>query len=551
MNKIATRGSRLALRQSGMVQKLLKDKSGLDAELMVVKTTGDVIHDRPLSEVRGAGFFTKEIEQALIDGTAQIAVHSLKDLPINQPPGLVLAAIVEREDPAEVIVTLTKNIDPDKPLSLKSGLTVGTSAIRRKAQLRLIRPDLNVKELRGNVTSRVDKVRRGEYDAIMIAYAGLKRVGVDLEGLEVCVQTLEDFVPAPAQGALAVETCSEDKQIFDSVSMLNHAETRKAVEAERRLLLLCGGGCHLPLGANVSRVGDEWQILVFWAYRLPDKTERYIRMKLQSANLDELVEESYTAIKSAEIYELGKYFGRESGTARTLLITRPEIKTNDLEQKLSEKSVKLIAFPILKIEPSYDKEHWNKIASKFDEYKYIVLTSSNAVEIFKNILQENGTSPQKLSGKTIAAVGEKTAELCKEYFPELEIIVSPIATGAGLGTYLLNHEKGMVLFPCAHEAGNDMEQILGDAGWHVDRFEIYKTTAEDGGNLPEVDSKNLDYICFTSALAVEYTNEAIEIPEDSIIISIGPRTSEKIKALGYRVDWELPNSNLEWLWQVL
>jgi hydroxymethylbilane synthase len=425
MNKIATRGSRLALRQSGMVQELLKEKSGLESELMIVKTTGDIIHDKPLSEIRGAGFFTKEIEQALIDGSAQIAVHSLKDLPIQQPPGLKLAAIVEREDPAEVIVTRPENVDPDKPLTLKTDLTVGTSAIRRKAQLRLIRPDLKVKEMRGNVTSRLEKVRNGEYDAIMIAHAGLKRVGVELDSLEVCVQKLEEFVPAPAQGALAVETRSDDGEISLNVSKINHAETRMAVEAERRLLLLCGGGCHLPLGANVSGAGDEWQILVFWSYRLPDKTERYVRMKLQSANLDELVEESYAAIKSAEIYELGRYFERESKVTRRLLITRPDEKIIELKQKLKDKSVEVVSYPVLKLDPAYDEDHWKRIESKFSEYKYIVLTSANAVEIFRNLLSEKAISSHDLADKIIATVGAKTAEACKEYFGESKIIASP------------------------------------------------------------------------------------------------------------------------------
>ncbi|NIP42750.1 MAG: hydroxymethylbilane synthase, partial [candidate division Zixibacteria bacterium] len=170
MYKIATRGSKLALRQSGMIRDLLSTKAGLEAELMVVKTAGDVIQNKPLSEVKGMGFFTKEIEQALFDGRADIAVHSLKDLPIQQPPGIDVVAIAERENPAEALLTKAESIDDSRPLHLKEGLTIGTSAIRRKAQIRVQRPDLKVKDLRGNVTTRLEKLRSGEYDAIIIAY---------------------------------------------------------------------------------------------------------------------------------------------------------------------------------------------------------------------------------------------------------------------------------------------------------------------------------------------------------------------------------------------
>jgi len=539
------------MRQSGMIRDMLLEKAGLEAELMVVRTAGDVIQNKPLSEVKGAGFFTKEIEQALFDGRADIAVHSLKDLPIQQPPGIDVVAIAERENPSEALLTRTENIDDSRPLNLNEGLTIGTSAIRRKAQIRALRPDLKVKDLRGNVTTRLEKLREGEYDAIIIAYAGLKRVGVEIDDLELRVLKRDEFVPAPAQGALAVETRIKDYDVASRAAKINHADTKSAVDAERRLLLLCGGGCHLPLGANLTRAEEGWVMTVFWSYLLPDKTEKYLRAKISSEDFDQLVEESYAYIKSTEISDLLNFKGRSKDLPRKLLITRPSEKTDELGEKLAAKDIELIPYPVQSLRKNFDEKEWIDIEQEFEAYEYIILTSANAVQFFKEILEDSDIAPEKYSHKKIATVGVKTAEACSEAFPDSEIIVSHISTGAGLGAHLLDYRKGKALFPCAREAGHDLQRVLGDAGWHVRRFEIYESIPEKKENLPDVNPGEVAYYCFTSPLAAEYTFDKIDLPENSIIISIGPRTSEKIKKSGYKVDWELPNSNLEWLWQVL
>ncbi len=551
MYKIATRGSRLATRQSGMIRDLLAEKAGLEAELMIVKTAGDVIQNKPLSEVKGAGFFTKEIEQALFDGRADIAVHSLKDLPIQQPPGIEVMAIAEREDPREALITRSENIDTSHPMKLKFGLTVGTSAIRRKAQIMALRPDLKVKDLRGNVTTRLEKLLSGEYDAIIIAYAGLKRVGVDIDDLELRVYKIDEFVPAPAQGALAVETRSKDYDVASKVAMINHNQTKAAVDAERRLLLLCGGGCHLPLGANLSRTDNGMAMSVFWSYVLPDNTLKCVYDKKIGESYDQLVEDSYALIKRTELQDILRFKGRSKEAPGRLLITRPSEKTDELEQKLAEKDIELISYPVQKLKKNFDDKGWIDIEQRFYEYEYIILTSANAVRFFKEILEASSIPPEKYSYKKIATVGLKTAQAAGEAFPDSEIIVSHISTGAGLGAHMLEYKKGKTLFPCAEEAGHDLERILGDAGWDIDRFKIYESMAEKNENLPHIDPKDIAFYCFTSPLAAEFTVEKVSIPESSLIISIGPKTSEKIRALGYNVDWEIPNSNLEWLWQVL
>jgi hydroxymethylbilane synthase len=552
--KIATRGSRLALRQSGMVQELLKEHGELDTELMVVKTKGDQIRDVPLSQVTGTGFFTKEIEQALLDQIADIAIHSLKDLPIEQPNGLNVTAIVKREDPSEVIITRQENIDDSKPLNLKEGITIGTSAIRRKAQIKAIHPDLIVKELRGNVTTRIEKVRSGEYDAVMIAYAGLKRVGIDLDDLQARVLDTNEFVPAPAQGALAVETRNERSDVYDCVAKINDPATVIAVDAERNLLLLCGGGCHLPLGANVYQDGELWKASIFWAYNLPDGSEVPVHFQHQADIPRKLIDECYAKLKKIELDDLLKFYGREKDNPPKLLITRPSKKTSELSEKLKVNNIELISYPILKLKNCMDSAKWNEISSNLGSYDYMIFTSTNGVDYFKSILDEHNISPYIFANIKIAAIGQKTAEVCRHIFRNNEIMVSSVATGIGLGEYLAGQEQSkniQALFPCTKKAGNEMELILSNAGWIVDRLEIYQTDSEDSANLPEIDTQDINYICFTSALAVEYTDRQINIPDNMIIISIGPKTSEKLTSMGYRVDWEIPNSNLEWLWRAI
>ena len=552
MIKIATRGSRLALKQSGLVQKMLKDQAGLDTELTVVKTTGDRIQDVPLSQVRGTGFFTREIENALLSREAQIAIHSLKDLPIVQPPELQVSAMPKRENPADILVTRAENIDDNQPLHLKSGLVVGTSAIRRQTQIKSLRPDLRVKELRGNVTTRLDKVRSGEYDAAVIAYAGLLRVDVDYSELEIRELPIDQFVPSPAQGALAVETRTDEPDMIEAVHKIHDTDTALAVQAERALLLLCGGGCHLPLGANLAKTKSGYSLYVFWAFQLPDKKTSSTTFHIETDNSEkiyDLVDECYIRIKRFEIEQLRKYYNREN-KAINFLITRDSSLTEDLQEKLQPGNIDVISYPILNL-TRYDDELWPNVKPRLNFYKYLIFTSANAVRFFNELLTSENIDKNIFVDTKFACVGEKTARACRKTFNTENIIVSPIATGEGLGKLLLGYDISTALMPCAREADFAMQEMLISSGWHFDRLAIYATQSTEPENLPEIDSNKLDYICFTAALAVEYTNEKIKIPDHAVIISIGPKTSRKIEGAGLRVDWELPNSNLEWLWRVL
>lgn len=236
---IGSRGSALALWQARWIAARLA-ALGHETHLEIIRTTGDRITDVPLSQVgAGKGVFTKEIEEALLDRRIDLAVHSLKDLPTETPPGLTLAAIPEREDVRDAVV--------GRPLAaLPAGARIGTSSLRRAAQLRALRRDLAVQSIRGNVDTRLGKLDGGEYDAILLAAAGLRRLGWDARIAEYLEP--EAMLPAPGQGALAVET-REDGEARRICAALDHAPTRAAVEAERALLSGLGGGCQVPIGA--------------------------------------------------------------------------------------------------------------------------------------------------------------------------------------------------------------------------------------------------------------------------------------------------------------
>ena len=242
MLTIGSRGSQLALWQARWIQARLES---LDAEcrIEIIHTTGDKITDVALSKVGTKGLFTKEIEEALLSGAIDLAVHSLKDMPTELPSGLTLSAIPEREDPRDALVG-------GRLADLAQGARVGTSSLRRAAQLRAIRPDLEIENIRGNVDTRLRKLDQGQYDAIILASAGLRRLGWENRISELLEPDV--MCPAVGQGALAVETREDSGAAHDLSKRLEHTETRIAVTAERAVLASLGGGCQVPIGAHAT-----------------------------------------------------------------------------------------------------------------------------------------------------------------------------------------------------------------------------------------------------------------------------------------------------------
>ena len=244
--RIGSRGSQLALWQANHVAALLREQGHM-VEIKVIKTTGDKITDVALAKVGTKGMFTKEIEEALADKRVDLAVHSLKDVPTELAPEFALAAIMNREDPRDAFISVKYSALDDLP----HGAKVGTSSLRRQCQLKAVRPDLEIFPLRGNVDTRLRKLESGEYDAIILAAAGVHRLGLD-QHMRSRIEP-DVMCPAVGQGALAIETRSDDRSTRSLLVFLDDAETRRAIECERALLGALGGGCQVPIGAYAEK----------------------------------------------------------------------------------------------------------------------------------------------------------------------------------------------------------------------------------------------------------------------------------------------------------
>jgi len=263
--RLGTRKSELALKQSRQIQELLKDR-GCDTELVLIESEGDQKLHLPLYQIEnsGPGLFTKQLEKALLEKQIDLAVHSLKDLPTTQPTDLQVAAITQRESAFDCLIVRKEKWDSSEVLGLKKGAQVGTSSLRRQALLAALRPDLHVVPLRGNIPTRLQAVKTQKLDAIVIAEAGLNRLEVSLDELRKESLPIDQFVPAPGQGALAVEVRSDCPSfLLSAIQSLEDPLTAKAVRVEREVLKQLEGGCTLPLGVYCSWNGKNMKLKAF------------------------------------------------------------------------------------------------------------------------------------------------------------------------------------------------------------------------------------------------------------------------------------------------
>ncbi len=251
--RIGTRGSPLALVQARTVRARLATALGVSEDeiwLNIIRTSGDAIQARPLAEVGGKGLFTKEIEEALLDGRVDLAVHSAKDMPTFSQPGLMLAACLEREDPRDVFISYKAKSFAELP----KAATLGTASLRRQAIAKRLRPDLNVVSIRGNVETRLRKLADGEVDATILALAGMKRLGLVQHAT--AIMSEQEFLPAVAQGAIGIEARANDERTREILARINHADTFTAIACERAFLAELDGSCKTPIAGHATLSGD-------------------------------------------------------------------------------------------------------------------------------------------------------------------------------------------------------------------------------------------------------------------------------------------------------
>jgi hydroxymethylbilane synthase len=505
---IGTRGSELALWQANFVKDSLAE-IGVNAELKIIKTQGDRILNLGFDKLEGKGFFTKELEEELLAGTIDIAVHSHKDLPTENPPGLIIAAVSEREDPSELLLILKDCVDVHQKLSLKFGAIVGTSSNRRKAQLLAYRPDLEIKDLRGNVPTRIHKLHNESYDAIMIAKAGVSRLGLDLSEFRVEQLTPNELIPAPAQGVLAIQIRENDKELFDLLQNLNHPSVAEELAVERTVLKLFGGGCHLPLGCYCRREDGLFQV---FTSKADEGDEFPDRLFVQAENTDGLAE------------RIVAKFDKDRKLPQSVFISRELSEQSYFKKALEKHDINIEGRSLIRTVP---------VIMKLDSYilkhiDWIFFSSKNAVDYFFRL------EPQFSKHVKFGVMGSGSEEMLrlKGYFTDY--------VGAGIDTADVAKEfaeltKGQtVLFPGAEGSMRSIQKGLS-ADTKIIDLPVYETVMEEN-----IEVSGADVLVFTSPSNVDaYFAENLLDPYQKVI-AIGKSTGRKFDEMG--VKYTLPYS---------
>lgn len=540
--RIGTRKSQLALWQSRHVAALIEAAwPHVRCELHHVVTQGDVRLDRPLPEIGGKGLFTAELEEQLREGTIDLAVHSLKDLPVENAPGLTVGAIPAREDVRDVLIAPQGT----SLMTLPAGAVVGTSSLRRQALILAARPDVLVKPIRGNVETRLRKVAEGEYAAAVMAAAGLVRLGLSDAIAEWF--TAELMLPAPGQGALGIQCRANDNEILDLLAPLDDAAARLTAQCERHLLLALGGGCSAPIGATA-----QW-----------DPVTASLRLAVRVATVDGMHEyaadiasgdRGMTDVVAAAVAKL-----HADGVQRALIqpnpsgplagkrvvVTRGSDQARELGEAIAQAGAQPIFLPLIEVKPESDLGPVADVVRELDRFDWLILTSVNAVNIF---LQQCRQLGQTLSAKgqglpRIAAVGPATRDAAVSH--GLSVDAMPTEYVGTAIPEALGDVRGLrVLLPRSARGSSALPNILRELGAEVVDLPIYDTVT----SLPTKKAQDgLDdgvaAITFASSSAVQGWLDAVaahahlhSAAADAVIVCIGPSTAQKAREGGLEVD---------------
>ncbi len=501
---IGTRGSELALWQANFVKDRLAEIS-VEAELKIIKTQGDIIQHLRLDKLEGKGFFTKELEEELLSGQIDLAVHSHKDLPTVNPPGLIIAAVSEREDPAELLIVHKDCVDISKRLSLKHSANVGTSSNRRKAQLLSLRPDLDFDDLRGNLQTRVQKLRDEKYDAIVLAKAGISRINMDLSDFHLEEIPAVEVVPAPAQGVLAIQIRESDQELFDVLQQIHNQEVAEAISVERKVLNLFDGGCHAPLGSYCRKKDGKFQS---WT-SIADTNEDFP---------DRIFMESETTEGMAE--KIFAKYSKDRKLPASVFITRDLDENSYLARFLNKHNIQVDARSLIRIFPTINKLD-SFILKRAD---WIFFNSKNAIEHFFKL------EPWILKKTKIAVLGRGSEDTLRKFNRVADFSGDNLGIDTeGIAQEFAKLVDGQtVLIPRAEGSLKTIQKALTENTKVID-MTIYETVIEEN-----VDKSNAEVLIFTSPSNVEaYFRENLADP-DQKIICIGHSTAKAIAELGLK-----------------
>jgi hydroxymethylbilane synthase len=492
---IGTRGSDLALWQANFVKDRLAEHN-IVAELKIIKTQGDRILNLSFDKLEGKGFFTKELEEELLAGTIDLAVHSHKDLPTENPPGLIIAAVSEREDPSELLLILKDCVDIHQKLSVKFGGIVGTSSNRRKAQLLAYRPDLEIQDLRGNVNTRIQKLRDENYDAIMLAKAGISRLGLDLSEFHIEEIGPMEMIPAPAQGVLAIQIREEDQELFTALQNLHHPDIAAQIAVERGVLKLFGGGCHLPLGCYCRKEEHKYQI---FTSKANTGTEFPDRLFIEADSLDGLADKVVAR------------FAPDRKFPAKVFISRELTESSYFKRALEKHKIEVEARSLIRTVP---------VINKLDPYilrnvHWVFFSSKNAVEYFFNL------NPLLSKSVKYGVMGTGSEDTLRKLGHVASFVGESGDTTEVSADFAALANGSVVLFPGAEYSLRSIQHGLS-ADTRIIDLPVYETVLEEN-----VDATTADILVFTSPSNVEaYFAENLLEPGQKVI-AIGKSTGKK------------------------
>jgi len=537
--KIGTRGSDLALWQARHVQDLLRRASGVEAELVVIKTAGDRDPHTALAEMPGKGFFTKEIEDALLAGVIDLAVHSLKDLQTTMPDGLVLGALLERADRRDVLLIAPHALNDSLLLRLREGARVGTSSARRIAQLRYLRSDLRVESLRGNVPTRVRKLHEGHYDAVLVAAAGLDRLGLPLDDLIVYRLPETLFAPAPGQGTLAVQIRAGDEETRSAVARLDQPALHRAVHAEREVLRRLEGGCQLALGTFAETTDSGLRLGAFLGTDDPLHPRRII----MAGGNDEIMVSATVAYLKGTSLAAGVH-ATAAGRTR-IWITREPQRAEAFRSRFDSQVFDIAAVPVFVAVDAGDPHFQRETLRNLGSYDWIFFTSQVTVDEFAHLMQRHAA---RFDPRTrLAAVGRKTKADMERHGWRVDF-TSDVADAQAMGEQFLAETQGVIgriLFPCGQASSADLEVTLAEGCTAFDRLVCYDTVESPmlAQTLPALTDPHA--VVFTSPQAARFLLTRRPLPPETTVVSIGPATTDTLLRAGFAVVYEAFERTLE------
>ncbi|MFB6306478.1 MAG: hydroxymethylbilane synthase [Flavobacteriales bacterium] len=495
---IGTRGSDLALWQANYVKEQLKE-IGINTELKIIKTSGDKDRSSPFKSMAGQGFFTKTIEQELLNGTIDIAVHSHKDLETTPTKGLKIAAVSSRGDCRDILIINKNSVDHKNPLSITNNAVLGTSSPRRRAQVRFLREDITLEELRGNVPTRLEKLYNGQYDAIILAKAGIERLNIDIsQFVSFSLDPLE-FIPAPAQGALAIQIKEDDKELEKIVKQLNNKEAEKMINVERTALNLLRGGCQLPFGA--------------YSFIENDKIE--CRAVLDDPDSEELKRIHFSFNKNSSEKDMARKLvdTLRDKTDKSVFISKEYNSENLFFKRMKNIGIETSGFSLIETKTVNPET--------IPQTDRVFFTSPNAIKHFLEIADN--------THKNIPfdVMGKGTKETLNDYGYEAEF------SGEGLKTseisnrykaFLQKQDSKSILFPISDISKRRFQKELKE-DLTIYEIVVYKTETKSDITIPDC-----DVYVLTSPSNVDslFKNSQIDLKQKQFI-AIGETTAKRLK----------------------